>query len=527
MTGTPTEPGRTKVVRRSLVVAVVVLVAFGPATVQAADPGEPISFHGAAVDGDGTPAPEGTVVVATVDGEAVDRVTVDATGVYAGDGPTDEKLRTHTQAGDEVTFHVGDADGPQAAETHAIDGSGVFEVDLTFPAGTFEAETTDPSNGEETDGSDGAGGGGGGGTGGTGDGSGGPDADAGSSGDRVTVEATMSTAGDTGVRTASVSASAAANSTLEIALADDESGAEDGPADQSTGDGSATVERIAIDVAADVDAEVEIRQSPDPPDDAAPRFEREDGTMAAGYLQVETNVANDDVTSARIDFRLDRATIENASATPGDVALYHFDEAAGEWEELPTTVVDESEETDGVVRFRAETDGFSTFAAGVKRPRIAVHEAAVTDAEVALGDGVAVEVVVENAGGADGTAELGLAVDGEVVVTESVAVPANERRSLRLDHEFGEPGTYTLRVDDVPAGEVSVAATDAGDSQDDGAMAGEGDDGEPAAGTDAPGEPGGGAPVLPLVLALLVVAVGVAAVAWRRRRRGADDSPFR
>ena len=128
--------------RLTIVLAAVVLLAgASPAVVAQSDPGQPIAFYGDAVDEDGEAAPAGTTIVAAVDGTAVDSITVNEAGVYAGDGATDNKLRTTTAAGNTVTFHIGSADGPEAAETHSIDESGVFQQDLTFPAGEFDTVT--------------------------------------------------------------------------------------------------------------------------------------------------------------------------------------------------------------------------------------------------------------------------------------------------------------------------------------------------------------------------------------------------
>lgn len=108
-----------------------------------AAPGEPISFYGEATDADGDSASVGTIIIAAVDGNEVDRVTVSEAGVFASDSPTAEKLRTHTEAGDTVTFHVGSTDGPQADQTHDIGDSGAFELHLTFPPGTFTGDSDD------------------------------------------------------------------------------------------------------------------------------------------------------------------------------------------------------------------------------------------------------------------------------------------------------------------------------------------------------------------------------------------------
>ena len=144
-----------------IAMALVALAAFGAGIAAADDvPGEPIAFHGEATDDDETPAPAGTAIVAAVDGTEVDQITVVEAGIYAGDGPTDDKLRTHTEAGETVTFHVGDADGPQAEQIHTVTGDdglgepGVFELDLGFPAGTFEDDSDDGDDAPDDDDSD-------------------------------------------------------------------------------------------------------------------------------------------------------------------------------------------------------------------------------------------------------------------------------------------------------------------------------------------------------------------------------------
>ncbi|WP_144905533.1 hypothetical protein [Halobellus captivus] len=150
----------------------------GVAGVVAGAPGEPISFYGEATDADGDSAGVGTVIVAVVDGGVVDSITVTESGIYANDSPTAEKLRTHTNAGGTVTFHVGSADGPQADETHNIGESGVFELDLTFPAGTFAAESDDSESSDGGGDSPGGPGGGEGGAAGPGGGLGTPTTEA-------------------------------------------------------------------------------------------------------------------------------------------------------------------------------------------------------------------------------------------------------------------------------------------------------------------------------------------------------------
>lgn len=133
-----------KIVAALVLVTAVMAVGTPVAVAQEQVPGDPINYYGDAVAADGVLAPEGTTVVAVVDGEVQDEITVGTPGEYGGDGAFEEKLVVGSDAGDEVSFHVGDANGPEATESpltlDAPEGDeGVQEQLLTFPAGTFDA----------------------------------------------------------------------------------------------------------------------------------------------------------------------------------------------------------------------------------------------------------------------------------------------------------------------------------------------------------------------------------------------------
>ncbi len=130
---------------RPLAVALIVLLAAvaGGAALAAAQedpPGEPANFYGEAVDEDGVEAPVGTTIVAVVDGDVEGEITVETDGEYGDEDPFGEKLSLNSGAGDTVAFHVDDPTGPEATESPQDLESGTHEVDLTFPAGTFEDE---------------------------------------------------------------------------------------------------------------------------------------------------------------------------------------------------------------------------------------------------------------------------------------------------------------------------------------------------------------------------------------------------
>ncbi|MBB6645890.1 PGF-pre-PGF domain-containing protein [Halobellus ruber] len=134
----------TKNILAVAMVALAVVISGGAAvaTAQEDPPGEPASFYGSVEDADGTAAPTGTTIYAvTTDEEGNTSVegsiTVETAGQYGGSDATDDKLRIDSGTGTEVRFHVNSADGPQSESTYDLD-AGVYEQDLTFPAGTFE-----------------------------------------------------------------------------------------------------------------------------------------------------------------------------------------------------------------------------------------------------------------------------------------------------------------------------------------------------------------------------------------------------
>lgn len=215
----------------------------------------------------------------------------------------------------------------------------------------------------------------------------------------------------------------------------------------------AEIERVEIDVSEDVDAEVEIRQSRSPPSDDASEFQRDDGTQAAGYIQVTDNLDDDQVTEGRITFRVSKADLETDAADPENVALYHYVPETDEWAELDTEILGE---TDGYVRFRGTTPGFSQFAAGIKRAQFEISDAILDVQQVSLDDSIQVEAIVTNTGGADGTFTTQLLVDSEVVAEDVLTIASGGQRATIFDHQFSVADTYQVRVNDVITGEIQV-----------------------------------------------------------------------
>lgn len=140
-------------IRTFVFILIVVSISFSviaPASAQEA-PGEPANFWGEVSDEDGNDAPVNTTIVAVVDGEVEDEITVETTGQYGEEDALGDKLSLDSDTGDTVNFHLNDPNGESALQNPYDLDSGTYELDLEFPAGTFP---TDGDNSDESSGDD-------------------------------------------------------------------------------------------------------------------------------------------------------------------------------------------------------------------------------------------------------------------------------------------------------------------------------------------------------------------------------------
>lgn len=196
---------------------------------------------------------------------------------------------------------------------------------------------------------------------------------------------------------------------------------------------------------------------------------------------------------------MSKAKLDDRGTDPSNVALYRFNE--GTRTELPTQQVGE---TATHYVFAATSPGLSDFATGLKRATFQLTDAKVSGSSVVVGDDVAVRVQIENVGGADGTYLVELGLDGEQIASQLVTVAAGGTRIVTFHPTFEREGTYRVAVNDVFAGEVSVAAgtTATGGSQPDGTAT--------PSETKSPGRDGFG-------VGVALLAVGSLALLARRR----------
>jgi len=322
------------------------------------NPGDPVQFWGDIEDDDGTPAPDGTTIVAVVDGDVEDEITVDTTGEYGDEDAFGEKLTINDDAGEEVSFHIDSPDGSEAIDGSPHDlESGVFEHDLVFPEGEFEEDGSD-DNGSGDDDSDDSGSGNGdtGGQAGGAPATGDDTADTEETDDTDTVddeevtiddvsetvdevepdgEATIEVADDTDGEGVTVDTSEETDSVDEVSFEDDSVQ-------------SVSVEEYSENTEVIETTAASIEQA------ATEDTDSESGSVSVSTVSRITVEGDDgDDTPASVTMRTDADNIND----PEQTSIYH--ETDDGWEELPTEV---EEETDEEITFSGETGGFSLFA---------------------------------------------------------------------------------------------------------------------------------------------------------------------
>lgn len=202
-------------------------------------------------------------------------------------------------------------------------------------------------------------------------------------------------------------------------------------------DGSVSVERLNVTPDRDGDFSVRLDVAEAPPN----------GT--AGLPTNVEPVAYLTVNSSRATGELAAMSIEHSPPT-GPTAVYRYDGAGTGWLEL------DANGTNATLAVAPNGSSPSAFAVARHQPAITVTELSVeTDAAV-VGEPVTARAVLENAGLAEGSYEAALAVDGQVVTTSEVTLPANATRAVQLTFTPESAGQHTLEVGDAAAQTLTV-----------------------------------------------------------------------
>ncbi|QWC19792.1 PGF-pre-PGF domain-containing protein [Halorubrum sp. 2020YC2] len=481
-------------------------VAGAPAAVaQDGPPPTPAAYFGD-VTIDGEPAPEGVEVTAYVGGEQRGSLTTTQSGAYGGSSAFDQKLvveGTSDDAGATVEFRVnGEVAGTE--ETVEWEPGEVRRVDLAVGDGADGGDGSGGGSGgggSGGSGGDGSGDGGSGGSGGDGSGDGGSGGGASTGGGGGGAVAPPPSGDAVETTTASVEMT---NATATLSARSVDAGEvveAELPAELSAS--NATLSALTVSPSSDIlsfDLDVTPMEPAAIPDDVR---DHEDAETVSAFEIASDTFDSGDVDSAEIRFETEMSAFSDAES-PEEVALYRY--VNNQWRELPTTY-----EGDGV--YVAETPGFSYFAVGGPQSDVTVAEASLDAEEVAPESATEVAVELRNDGGAEGTTNVGLRIDGELVDDRTITVPADATRRVTFTPQFPETGEYEVAVGPTEVGTVSVVestSSDAGASDGegtggtaDGATGGPGDDGSPLEGFGV-----GLTQVVGLVSLLLVVAGG-------------------
>ncbi|WP_455448956.1 CARDB domain-containing protein [Natrinema thermotolerans] len=92
----------------------------------------------------------------------------------------------------------------------------------------------------------------------------------------------------------------------------------------------------------------------------------------------------------------------------------------------------------------------------VAGPQLEVSSATIDDATITAGETADVRATVRNPSDRRIERTLELSVDGIVVDTRTVSIPANGERTVTFQRSFDESGTYAIAVSGVDAGTVTV-----------------------------------------------------------------------
>jgi PGF-pre-PGF domain-containing protein/surface glycoprotein (TIGR04207 family) len=254
--------------------------------------------------------------------------------------------------------------------------------------------------------------------------------------------------------------------------------------------------------------------------DGAPEFDTETGTEALDYVDVNTSISNDNISQAQFTFRVNKSTLEARQSEPEDIKMYRAGENG--WETRPTEFTNE---TNSEYVFQTNTSELSAWTVGAEQPQISVDSAETNLTTATVGQTVNIRVSLVNTGGSDGTYTTELLINESVVESESTTVPPNGSRLVTFERGFDEPGTYSVQVNDVFVGSVTINADDddvnvttptpttptTPDETDTATSPGETD-------TTTSDDGDGGSPILPLVI-IVVVVIAIAAVAlWMREQ---------
>ena len=194
--------------------------------------------------------------------------------------------------------------------------------------------------------------------------------------------------------------------------------------------------------------------APDTVRTAAASFEGETGTVSAGYVDINTTLAPEEIAGATFEFSIRQAYLDDLGVEADDVALYY--RIGDEWVTRETTLTG----SDGTyARFAGTMPDFSVFALGTGAPPVGVTAAGLDAPTAEIGEAATVSATVANRGQTATEETIELAVDGEVVASETVSLVGGETAEIEFAYTPTAVGEYALAVGGVGAGTLTVGET--------------------------------------------------------------------
>jgi hypothetical protein len=89
-------------------------------------------------------------------------------------------------------------------------------------------------------------------------------------------------------------------------------------------------------------------------------------------------------------------------------------------------------------------------------PIVGVSSAAVASTRVSPGDKVDISATISNKGGSVGTSKVTLFINGQEEESKGVTLASGESTTMHFSVSRSDPGTYTVNVNNVPAGSFTV-----------------------------------------------------------------------
>lgn len=213
-----------------------------------------------------------------------------------------------------------------------------------------------------------------------------------------------------------------------------------------------------------------------------------DATDHTGVARFDVEHGEVATEGATFTFTVDQTVVESTGATPEDVTLFRRQNG---WTPLSTAVISRSESQ---VVYRADSPGLSTFVVGVEntaeptdqaptndatadpessepteaetpaptassgQPDVVLTNATADPESLAPGDQIVVTAELQNRGTATGDHRVVVAVDGAMVTSRTVTVPAGETRTTEFVRSVPANSTGTLTVDGQRVANVTAAS---------------------------------------------------------------------